>query len=405
MTTIRDYRVFILDSNLARLGQLWPIEQQRGGSSATITPTTINWKKSWRDFESMELSIHRSSQWVNELMTLGNFLEVTIDGTTDGVYMIMEASANFGITNYRVSMLDHINAAYAAGQGEGLTRQVYLGLNSTAISSIGFRLETFLDRRDVSLNDWTLLADATVAQLNEQQNTALLSMNTLGDHPIARDQQIRIFAYDYKWLFSRRITLPPPGTDSGSHHIAISGAVWDAETGPSRDVIRSFINNHAIAAGDTGRDFPNLSIESATGLGTSITVQSRFKTLLETLRFIGFYDSVGFDAGQIDTGNVLITTSALVDNTSTVVFYDTDVIVDVPGRRYRTNWNLGNLVTVYITDLGLQLSVLLEEMRTTLVVGESPRISLGFNPNAIDIPNAFNSQIIRGLSRQGVWRV
>jgi hypothetical protein len=133
-----------------------------------------------------------------------------------------------------------------------------------------------------------------------------------------------------------------------------------------------------------------------------VTYQGRFQTVLEALIEIGKLSNAGFEV-VLNASNefefqVLPQRVRTWDSSQPVVFRTTDDLLDVPGRAYRENWDIGDLVTLEtpyaLADQGTQVNVTIEQVRIRAVPGAPEQMTIGFDSRNIDDEGAFVDAVV-----------
>lgn len=104
-------------------------------------------------------------------------------------------------------------------------------------------------------------------------------------------EEIIVCGNDLKSLLGQRVIVPPfvylenPAVIDG----------YDRTTGTIEEIMRHYVNMHAINPTDTKRKISNLFLVAEKGIGKQANWQSRFENLLSELTTIGQYGEIGFD--------------------------------------------------------------------------------------------------------------
>lgn len=98
-------------------------------------------------------------------------------------------------------------------------------------------------------------------------------------------------------FLGRRLAMPPP-------YIARAGTGigYDVFTGPAESAMIHLVANNAAMTAPNPRRIPGLIVAPDQGRGSTITVRSRFHTLISKLQEAARYDDLGFRIVQIGTG-------------------------------------------------------------------------------------------------------
>ncbi|KKK49308.1 hypothetical protein LCGC14_3136360, partial [marine sediment metagenome] len=196
--------------------------------------------------------------------------------------------------------------------------------------------------------------------------------------------------------------IPPPATIiAGTNRVDITGSVYDSDTDSADEVMKHYTDTHLINPADAARTVPSFVNQGAIPALTSLAYQGRFGSVLEALQEIGQLANAGFEvvlnaAGEFEF-QVLPQVDHTIDSSQPVVFRSTDVLLDVDGRAYRTNWDIGDLVTLEISSLDLQLDVTIMQVRRVLVPGKPEQVTVSLDtPTADDLERFRDAIVERG---------
>lgn len=340
--------------------------------------------------------IAADTPYLGELTNLGNYLMLhrQEDDAFEALYLIVRAELSSGMVRYEHSLSSHVNVVYAAGQGVGDLRNLVTRENSVAVSEVG-RVEGFVDARDVNFDDYTLLGQRADAALEEA--SILGSFIATSGQDEAPDESLKVFGVDLLDFCRRRIVLPPPGTTGTGGLVDISGAAYDSFTGSADVAMKHFTDEHLINPNEASRKVANFVNGAAIPALASLTYDGRFETVLAALQEIGRLSGAGFqvttDAGGQFEFQVLPRQDRTIDSSRPVVFRNTDLLVSVPGRTYREDWDIGDQVTLVMENLGGgEFDLTITEV-TIVEVPETPqRIQVTFDtPTADDVTRLQNA--------------
>lgn len=385
-----NYELLLLDRDLNALASLYPV------GTGMIPPRFIHWSRSWRRTDRLDMRIHRTTPWLTDLSALGNFLEMKRNGEFEALFYINMFSLTSGLLEYEKDARDHANAVYVAGQGSGRDRNVVVRIDNNAIAEAGRRVEIFRDRRDISLEDLSALRDAGDAVLADK--AILKSILLRPGEPETRDWLTICGCGVDVWL-DRRIVLPPPGMVGDDGVVDISDADVDGGSisRPADEVMKGYVSRHLISPGDPNRTVANLVTQGETILFPSLVYQARFQSVLEVLQEIARRANAGFEIilnsqGQFEF-RVLPQVDRTLDSSSPVVFYDTDVELDVASRSYRGHWDLGSKVSVVLEGFSnFRVDATIEEVTVELRPEEPITYKIGLDrPHTSEIDRFSNT--------------
>ena len=365
-----DYELLIRDRNLDLVSYLWPRQGE-------IPPLLVSWTRNWRSPGLLKLQIPRDTDLAVELTTLGSFIEVRRDGVFEAIYLIRAIEIDSGALVYSRGVSDSANAVYAGGQGEGIDRVVVLRENAASIAAVG-RFERFVDARDIE--------ESNIDLLTERADTAISSISipesavaNIGA-PVLLDM-ITVYGVSPLVYASGRLVLPPPATRvSGSDLINISEAVYDTVVGVPADVAMAhYVQRHLVDPNDPTRKVPLLTIPVVSGLLPNTSYASRFQTVLQVLQELAANSDSGYEI--IRSGSELqFVVRPVRERTSTsanpVIIRDNEVLLDIPGRAYRTEWDVGDRITLELRN-GSRVDLRIFEVGAELQAGRAVEISLG----------------------------
>lgn len=367
----------IRDKGFNILSYIYPLEQQ-------IQPVSIWWDRRWQDVGQFQLVIPAQTPDLNDLATLGNFVEVRKNGTFEAIYRIERTELRTGIVTYEQNIEDHSNAIYAAGQGTGTLRDVVVRIDADSVTLVT-RMEAFLDARDVEKDNTTLLRQRADAELEKVQTLGTLVAKagapTKKEVLLVSGRSLLLYA-------SKRVIIPPPADPPVADVVDISTDDYDADTDSADKVMKHYITNHLINPADGARTVANFVNQPGITPLDALTFQGRFQTVLEALQEIGKLATAGFEvilnASDEFQFDVLPQLDRTADTSSPVTFRSTDVLLDVPGRAYRTDWDIGYLVTFDIESLGVQLDQTIQQVKFELKPGKPEKISVAYNVPTVD---------------------
>jgi len=382
------YEVRLQDRDLNILGYLWPLEEG-------IQPLTLWWDRRWRSAGQFELVIPIQTPHLDDLITLANYIEIrnADDGSFEALYLIERTELLTGIVTYEQNISSHINAIYAAGQGTGTLRNMVVRTDADSIIAVG-RMEAFCDARDVEMTEFDLLRQRADAKLAEAEIHG--SFIARGGEPV-ESELLRIRGRSLLLYAERRIVLPPPGTQVGGI-VDITTSEYDEDTDSADEVMKHYINNHLINPGDAARTVLNFVNQGAIPPLDTVTFQGRFQTVLEVLQELGKIATAGFEvvlnAASEFEFQVVPRRDRTIDSSHPVIFRATDVLLDIPGRAYRTDWDVGDLVTLNVESLSQQLDLTIMQTRRELRVGEPEKVTIAFDTPNTDALEQFHDAIV-----------
>jgi len=371
-----DYELLIRDRNLDLVSYLWPREGQ-------VSPVSIRWTRHWRNPGVLELHIPRETDLASELSTIGSFIEVRRDGVFEAIYLIRAVEVQSGVLTYSRGVQDAFNAVYAGGQGEGTERVVVLRENVPSLADAG-RIERFLDARDVEQTNLPLLinrADAAVSDASVPES----AVANVGN-PVAQEM-ITVWGVSPLIYAAGRVVLPPPGTRvAGSDLVQISGDIYDRVTGvPADGAMAYYVRQHLVEPNDPTRKVPLLTIPAVGGLLPNTSYTSRFQTVLEVLQDLGANNDAGYEIVRVGS-ELQFVVLPVRDRTATslnpVVIRDDEVLLDIAGRAYRAEWDVGDRITLELRN-GDRVDLRVFEVAGQLEAGRAVEISLGVTLEAV----------------------
>lgn len=393
------YEVLLRDKDLIPIAILYPL-------ASGIQPTSLKWKRHWRQMGQVELTIPRQTPHLTELMTLGNYIEIKLDGASEAIYIIDWVELKTGIFTYTKDMTEHINAVYMAGQGAGVIRDVVLAKDDSAIDEVG-RFEAFEDARDVELGFTALLSLRGDSFLREAAISEALIMKA--GEPV-KDEILTVRGSGLLLHAHRRIVLPPPAepVEPFSELINILDDLFDSVSILAADrAMKHYLDAHIIGPQDANRKVDRFvnGVALAQPL-RPVSFDARFQTVLEVLQELARASNSGFEVTLNSDLQFEFQVIRLRDRTDTasipVVFRDGDVLLDIDGREYRNQWDLGDLVTLELEPLSFRINVPIWEVEVTVKAGQPDRVSVACDvPSSDDIERfvmALNRKISRGKS-------
>ena len=73
-------------------------------------------------------------------------------------------------------------------------------------------------------------------------------------------------------------------------------------------------------------------------------------------------------------------------------------MLDVAGRAYRTDWDVGDLVTLEVSSLGLEgadaLDLTIMQVRRELIVGQPEKVTIAFDTPTAEALEQFQDAIV-----------
>lgn len=381
------YEVRVRDKGFNVVATLWPLD------SAT-QPASITWNRRWREPGTFELVTPIQVSHLDDLATLGNYIEVLKDSSFEALYRIESTDLQTGIVRYQQSISGYINAVYAAGQGVGELRNVVVRVDTDSVTSVG-RMEGFADARDVEEGDYALLRQRADAKLAEMETQGAFS--TTAGAPKPREM-LKVTGRSLLFHAERRLIIPPPATVAADI-VDITDDAYDEDTDSADEVMKHYTDTHLINPADAARKVANFVNQGTIPALTTLTYQGRFGPVLEALQEIGQLADAGFEV-VLNASNefefqVLPQRDRTIDSSQPVVFRSTDVLLDVPGRAYRTNWDMGDLITLEVTNLSLQLDVTIMQVKHVLVPGKPEVVTVALDTPTADDLEHFRDAIIR----------
>ena len=381
------YGVQLRDKGFNVVAVLWPVEP-------TIQPTSISWDRRWREPGTFELIAPIQIPHLDQLTTLGNYIEMLKDGSSEALYRIEAANLQTGIVHYQQSIAGHINAIYAAGQGVGELRNVVVRIDADSVTSVG-RMEGYVDARDVEEGDYPLLRQRADAKLAEMETQGAFSTKAGEPTP---SEVLKVTGRSLLLHAERRVIVPPPAT-SAADIVDITGDAYDEDTDQADEVMKHYIDAHLVNPADAARTVANFVIQGPIPALAALTYQGRFGPVLEALQEIGKLSDSGFEvvlnAADEFEFQVKPRRDRTIDSTQPVVFRSTDVLLDVPGREYRTNWDVGDLVTLEVATPSLQLDVTIMQVRHVLVPGKPEQVTVALDTPTADDLERFRDAIVQ----------
>lgn len=386
----------VLDKGLVVQAWLLPVEE-------AIQPAKLWWDRRWQDVGRFELIIRADSPLLGELTTLGNYIEIVDVDTdaTEAIYLIERSELQTGIVRYDQDIAAHNNAIYAAGQGTGTLRNLVVRVDADSITSVG-RLEAFSDARDVELGNFTLLRQRADARLAE---VAVQGSFVATGGKIAKQETIRVTGRSILLFTEKRIVIPPPATEAADI-VDITTDEYDEITASADEVMKHYTTDHLIAPADAPRAVANFVNQGAIPPLDILTFQGRFQTVLEVLKEIGRLATAGFEVVFNSSRQFEFQVLPQVDKTSgtsgAVIFRSDDVLLDVANRRYRDDWDIGDLVTLRVASLDVSLDLTIEQVRIELRPKQPELFKIAFGaPNVEDLDKLKDAIVSR--TRQDTW--
>ena len=385
------YEIKVRDKGFNVVGVLWPVE-------SGIQPESIRWDRRWREPSTFELIAPIQIPYLDELTTLGNYIEVrnADDDTFEALYLIEATDLQTGIVRHQQSIAGRINAVYAAGQGVGELRNVVVRVDADSVTSIS-RMEGFLDARDVEEDNFDLLRQRADAKLAEMKPPG--GFSATGGAPKPREM-LKVTGRSLLLFAERRVIVPPPATVAVDI-VDITGDAYDEDTEQADEVMKHYTDTHLINPADGARKVANFVNQGAIPALASLTYQGRFGSVLEALQEIGELANAGFEVVLNGSDEfefqVLPQVVHTIDSSQPVVFRNTDVLLDIDGRAYRANWDIGDLVTLEVASLDLQLDVTIMQVRRVLVPGQPEQVTVSLDtPTADDLERFRDAIVERG---------
>ena len=382
-----NYEVRVRDKGFNVVAVLWPVE-------STVPPTSIKWDRRWREPGTFELIAPIQIPRLDDLMTLGNYIEVLKDDAFEALYLIEAADLQTGIVRYQTSIIDRINAVYAAGQGVGELRNVVVRIDADSVTAIG-RMEGFVDARDVEEDDYDLLRQRADAKLAEMETQGAFSATAGAPKPT---ETLKVTGRSLLLFAERRVVVPPPAT-SAAGIVDITGDAYDEDTDTVDEVMKHYTDTHLINPADAARKVANFVNQGAIPALDTLTYQGRFGSVLEALQEIGQLADAGFEvvlnASTEFEFQVVPQRDRTIDSTQPVVFRSTDVLLDVEGREYRTNWDVGDLVTLEVATPSLQLDLTIMQVRHVLTPGKPEQVTVALDTPTADDLERFRDAIVQ----------
>jgi hypothetical protein len=96
------------------------------------------------------------------------------------------------------------------------------------------------------------------------------------------DETIRAKGYEAKYILSRRIVIPPSGSDRYQY-------TDDVET-----IMKNVVSSQIVSATDTDRNDALITVSASAGIGPTIQISSRYKNLLEELQGLSLSTGCGY---------------------------------------------------------------------------------------------------------------
>lgn len=390
------FGVRLRDKALGVVSWLLPVEGE-------IQPTRVRWDRRWREVGQFELIIRADTPFLSYLTTLGNYIEIVNldDGSTEALHIIERSEFITGIVKYDQDISNHLNAVYAAGQGTGTLRDLVVRLDADSITEVG-RMETFQDARDVELGNFDLLRQRADAKLDEvEQEGGFVATGG----KLAKREFVRVSGGTPLLFAEKRIILPPPATEAGDI-VDITGGEYDEITATADNVMKHYTNDHLVAPADGARAVANFVNQGPIPPLISLTYRGRFQTVLETLQEIGRLSEAGFEVVFNSSDQFEFQVLSQADKTAgtseAVTFRSHDPLPNVPGRLYREDWNLGDLITLELENLGTSVDVPIRQIRIELRPKLPELYILAFDtPNVDDIDRLRDAIVSR--TRQDTW--
>jgi len=383
------YSVLVRNSVLTPLAFIHPAGQ--------IGIESIRWTRSWRDIGKVELRIRKDNAQLLNLIQLGNYLEIRRDEEFEALYLIQASTLATGILKYSQDASAHINAAHVAGAGVGTARDVVRRLNSSAITDF-VRVERLRDARDVAAADFTQLEQRADAILAEAAILRTLVTSAAG--PTPEDEIVTVRGSSLLLHAAGRVILPPPATIiGGTNRVDITGAIYDTDTDSADEVMKHYVTTHLISPADGSRAVPNFVNQAAIPALTTITFNGRFQTVLEALQEIAAIVNAGFEvvlnaSDQLEF-QVVARRDRTIDSSQPVVFRESDVLLDRSGRAYRENWDVGDLVTILVETINLQIDLTIREVSLTMRPGQATKVQIAFDSPGTEEIEKFASALQR----------
>ena len=395
------YTVLVLNSVLTPLAYIHPVEGAIGIES-------IRWTRSWRDVGKVELRVRKDNAQLLNLIRLGNYIKIRREDQFEALYLIQASSLATGILRYAQDASVHINAAHVAGAGTGTARDLVRRLDAAAITDF-VRMERLRDARDVAAADYTQLeqrADAILAEF-----AILRTLVTSAAGPTPEDEIVTILGSSLLLHAAGRVIIPPPATIiAGTNRVDITGSVYDSDTDSADEVMKHYTTTHLVSPADGSRAVANFVNQAAIPALTTITFNGRFQTVLEALQEISAIVNAGFEvvlnaSDQLEF-QVVPQRDRTLDSSQPVVFRESDILLDRAGRSYRENWDVGDLVTILVESISLQIDLTIREVSLTMQPNQATTAKIAFDTPGTEEIDKFASALQRLVkSNDAVVRV
>lgn len=374
-----DYEIRLYDKGLNLIAHLYPLE-------GAVQPLCFCWNRRWFSPGQFELRIPLNNPYRDELTTLGNFIEIWRDGYSEALYLIEFVEIVTGCVTQTKDISGHYNAIYAAGQGNGTLRNVIVRTSVDSLSAVG-RVEQLLDATDVEEGNLDLLRQRVDTLLDGIKLNGAVVAKT-GEQP-ASDEIITVSGSSPLTFCDRRLIIPPPATVTGDV-VNITGSEYDSVTDTADKVMKHFLDNHIINPADASRRVPHFIYVARAPLPV-ISFDGRFQTVMAALQEIAKSVNVGFEVHMDEVPTdfnfvVLDQRDRTADSAAPVIFYNDDVLLDIPGRAYRGEWDLGDLVTVEVRSLNnLQMDFAIRCVQFEQCPEKPEKILLGLDTPFVSI--------------------
>lgn len=384
------YSVLVRNAAFTPLAFIHPKEDEIGIES-------IRWTRNWRAAGQVELRVRKDNAQLLNLIQLGNYIEVCREEEFEALYMIQVSNLATGILRYSQDASAHINAAHVAGAGTGTARDLVRRLDAAAITDF-VRMEKLRDARDVTAADFTQLEQRADAVLAEAAILRTLVTSAAG--PTPEDEIVTVRGSSLLLHASGRIVIPPPATIiGGTNRVDITGATYDSDTDSADEVMKHYVTTHLVSPADGSRAVANFVNQGAIPALATITFNGRFQTVLEALQEIAAIVNAGFEvvlnASDEFEFQVVPQRDRTVDSSQPVVFRESDVLLDRSGRAYRENWDVGDLVTILVESIDLEIDLTIREVSLTMRQGQATTVKIAFDSPGTDEIDKFASNLER----------
>ena len=395
------FEILLYDRGMNLKAALFPLET---GDCGNIQPISISWTRCWQDAGSFELVLPAQTPYLDDLMSLGSYIVFrrADTGAFEALYIIEHAELQIGIFTYILDTAEQTNAIYVGGQGTGTLRDCVVRTSVPSIALIG-RLEGFVDARDVEKDQFDLLRLRADGELGKIK--ALGTLVAEAGEP-AQPEIVTVSGRTLLFYCAKRVVLPPPATIDPliADRVDIGTGEYDQKTGTADVVMKDYVNTHLIAPLDASRTVDRLVNQAAIVPLATITYQGRFQTVLEALQEICMLNTpaqcgmeVVLDAANQFEFQVLPQVDHTIGSGSPVVFRSDEVLLSIPGREYRVDWDIGDLVTLEIGDFPvIDLPIL--AVTVSMEAETARRISIAFDTPTVNDMDRFRRVILEANS-------